>query len=240
MATTSRRSNLPKDEAQKNYVELAELIVVEQTRIDALALDRDYTAVGPFARLDADVVAARNGKTRGAISNLFGSQLAFQAKVLLDTLNATEKAAEISYPDPREYELVEQWLEAFFGSQAAIGPTHLGEPDASYASLWTIWLGMAPYGRWSKTVATPSLNEYVLRAKAVEQVILSAVDHFPVRLRPGVSAADLACAITSMVEGAWLNQCLTTSHPLDQTRPIGSLLLDAGEMLWRGATEPTS
>ena len=69
-----RRSNLPKDEARRRYVELAGLVVLEQIREDSERLDRESLPVGPFARLDANRVAAREGKTRGAISNLFGSQ----------------------------------------------------------------------------------------------------------------------------------------------------------------------
>jgi hypothetical protein len=47
-------------------------------------------AIGPFARLDAGDVAAHVGKTRGAISNAFGSQAAFQAETMALALGAAE------------------------------------------------------------------------------------------------------------------------------------------------------
>ena len=54
----------------------------QQIKRDSEALDRRSIAVGPFARLDAGAVAERDGKTRGVISHLFGSQAAFQAETM--------------------------------------------------------------------------------------------------------------------------------------------------------------
>ena len=85
MATKPKRgrSTLPKSEARRRYIEMGELVVLEQIRKkDAKKLDDGAVAVGPFARLDAEDVAARDGKTRGAITNLFGSQAAFQAETM--------------------------------------------------------------------------------------------------------------------------------------------------------------
>ena len=92
------RSTLPKPEARRRYVEIGELVALEQIRKDAKLLDGGATAVGPFARLDANAVAARDGKTRGAISNLFGSQAAFQAATLALALNADEWVEQVKFP----------------------------------------------------------------------------------------------------------------------------------------------
>ncbi len=56
------RSTLPKAEARQRYVEIGELVVLEQIAQDAKVLDQGALAVGPFARLDAAVVAARTGR----------------------------------------------------------------------------------------------------------------------------------------------------------------------------------
>ena len=60
-------------------------------------------AVGPFARLDANAVAAREGKTRGAITNLFGSQAAFQAETMALALNAGEWVERVEFPAPADF-----------------------------------------------------------------------------------------------------------------------------------------
>ena len=57
----------------------------------AAALDREQLAVGPFARLDAGRVAASDGKTRGAVNNLFGSQRALQIETMARVLDATDR-----------------------------------------------------------------------------------------------------------------------------------------------------
>lgn len=42
---------------------------------------------------------------------------------------------------------------------------------------------------------------------------------------------DLAGALASLIEGAWLNQCLTTRHPFDAEAPIATALQQAGRQL---------
>jgi hypothetical protein len=39
-----------------------------------------------------------------------------------------------------------------------------------------------------------------------------------------------------MIEGAWLNQCLTKRHPFERSEPIAAVLRRGGRMLWQGAT----
>jgi hypothetical protein len=57
------------------------------------------------------------------------------------------------------------------------------------------------------------------------------------RLRPGVTLNDLGSATGSLIEGGWLNQCLSTRHPSDPSQPISTVLRRSGRLLWRGATE---
>ena len=98
-----RRSTLPREEARRRYVEMGEIAVLEQVQRDARRFDEESIAVGPFARLDAAAVAALDGKTRGAVTNLFGSQAAFQAETMALALNTWEFIARIEYPDPAEF-----------------------------------------------------------------------------------------------------------------------------------------
>jgi hypothetical protein len=65
-----------------------------------------------------------------------------------------------------------------------------------------------------------------------------ALEHSGLSLREGTSVNDLACALASMIEGVWLNQCLTRRHPSDPSEPIATVLRRSGRLLWLGATEP--
>ena len=95
--------NLPRDEARRRYVDAGELAVLEQIRIDSGTLDERSIAVGPFSRLDAGVVAASDGKTRGAITNLFGSQAAYQAETMELALSAGDWIEQLAYPAPEDF-----------------------------------------------------------------------------------------------------------------------------------------
>jgi hypothetical protein len=75
--------------------------VLEQVRQDARLFDDWALAVGPLTRLDANAVAAAEGKTRGAIRNLFGSQAAFQTETMAHVLSAGDWIERIEYPEPR-------------------------------------------------------------------------------------------------------------------------------------------
>ena len=143
-------STLPKDEARRRYVEIGELAVLEQIKRDSEALDRSRP-VGPFARLDANAVAAHDGKTRGAITNLFGSQAAFQAETMALALSVGDWIELIEYPRAADLPDAGAWLDAFFGGESARGPQHGGDP-VDYATLWALWLSTVPYGLWSEHV----------------------------------------------------------------------------------------
>ena len=231
----SERSTLPKDEARRRYVELGELAVLEQIRRDAERLDRHEIAIGPFARLDANAVAARDGKTRGAITNLFGSQAAFQAETMSLALSAADWIARLEYPPPEDFATAGEWVDALFAGESARGPAPGGEPAVTYGTLWALWLPAVPYGLWSAEVARLSMEEHVLWVEQLAGVLGGALEHFGLALREGTALADLASAVASLIEGVWLNQCLTDRHPADPAEPIAAVLVRSGRLLWRGA-----
>ncbi|MFO1144860.1 MAG: hypothetical protein U1E59_21275 [Amaricoccus sp.] len=230
-----KRSTLPTDDARTRYLEMGALAALEQIRDDAQVLGNGAMAIGPFARLDAAAVAARDGKTRGAITNLFGSQAVFQARTMDMVLDAAEISEAVDWPEPSAYTTPGAWVTAFFASQSARGPRHGAEPATSYATLWALWLGVVPYGLWSEHVAGPSMEEYSRRVAQFETVFAGAVAHFSLALREGATIADLACGAVSLIEGVWLNQCLANAHPRDRAAPISEALVRAGRMLWCGA-----
>lgn len=239
MNTSPRqRSTLPKEEARQRYVEVGELAVLEQVRQDARLLDDWALAVGPFTRLDANAVAAADGKTRGAITNLFGSQAAFQTETMAHVLSAGDWIELIEYPEPADYPSAEEWVDALLLGESARGPLHGDEPTVTYATLWALWLSAVPYGLWSEQVSTPSLEEQLQMLAGLAEALEGALDHFDLTLRGGTTVADLASAIASLTEGVWLNQCLTRTHPSDPTQPIAELLRRSGRLLWAGATAP--
>ena len=77
---------------------MGQLAALQQIKRDSEALDRRSIAVGPFARLDAGAVAERDGKTRGVISHLFGSQAAFQAETMARALDAGDWIEQLELP----------------------------------------------------------------------------------------------------------------------------------------------
>lgn len=230
-----KRSTLSLDQARQRYVELGEMAALDQIREDAALIDAQKIAVGPFARLDAEKVAALDGKTRGAITNVFGSQAAFQQATMALALSAASMIEEIDYPDPAEFDDSEDWVRAFFAGQAARGPRHGASPEIGYQALWTLWLAVVPYGLWCSAVSRDGMAEFAHWSAALERVFGGALQHFGLQLRAGATLSALACAAASLIEGAWLNQCLTTTHPTDPSRPVADVLLDGGLLLWRGA-----
>jgi hypothetical protein len=234
----SRRSTLPKDEARRRYVEMGEVAVLDQIKRDAERLDDHSIAIGPFARLDAGSVAAHDGKTRGVISNLFGSQAAFQAEIMALALDAGDWVARIQYPEPADFPDAEAWLDALLVEESQRGPVHGTDPEVGFGTLWALWLAVVPYGLWSEEVARPSMEEHAQVIGQLERVLAGAMEHFDLEPAEGTTVNDLACALASLVEGVWLNQCLTTSHPTDPRQPIATALRRGGRLLWRGAIRP--
>ncbi|HZT21084.1 MAG TPA: hypothetical protein VFA23_16855 [Dongiaceae bacterium] len=232
------RSTLPKPDARMRYINIGELEVLQQIRKDAKLLDDRLLAIGPFARLDAGAVAAHDGKTRGAITNLFGSQAAFQTETMARALSTPDWIQRIEYPAPGAFGTAEEWVDAFFIGQSARGPKHGAKPSVSYAFLWALWLGALPYGLWSKRISRPSMAEHRQWVRQLEDVFANAINHFALAMREGATVRDLANAAANLIEGVWLNQCLTGAHPCDAAQPIATALCRAGRMLWLGATKP--
>ena len=231
------RSTLAAPDARRRYREVGGIAALQQIAQDAASLDEAPFAIGPFARLDAGAVAARDGKTRGAITNLFGSQAAFQVEVMGLVLDAEATSEVLGLPDPEHFASAEAWVDALFAEQAAQGPRHGEAPEMGYAALWALWLGTVPYGLWSERVAEPSMDEFRRRVGQIEGAFGAALERFGLRLREGVALSDLACGAVNLIEGAWLNQCLTAAHPLRSNEPVPEALIRAGRLLWRGAVE---
>jgi hypothetical protein len=82
------------------------------------------------------------------------------------------------------------------------------------------------------------MEEHAQVIGQLEQVLAGAMEHFGLEPAEGTTVNDLACAVASLVEGVWLNQCLTTEHPTDPQQPGGTVLRRGGRLLWRGATRP--
>ena len=241
-----RRSRLPADEARRHYIRLGEDVLLEQIRADAEALDAgdEETGVplGPFTRLEAGAVAARVGKSRGAITNLFGSQAAFQFASMTITARDFEDMGgvrEVAYPAPAAFADAESWLAAFAGVEHARGPRHGTSPAPGYAARWTLWLSLLPYGVSSARIAEPSVAEFENWARWIErELLVPALEHFELEVAPPFRHADLALAIANLVEGLWLSQCLLAEYALEDGVPTETAARHALLMLWRGATRP--
>jgi len=155
------------------------------------------------------------------------------------TLSAGDWIDQLEYPEPSDFPDAESWLDGLFAAESARGPQHGAEPNLDYGFLWALWLSAVPYGLWSEQISRPSMEEHVQWIERLEQACAQALEHFGRTVRDGTSVNDLACAIASMIEGTWLNQCLTPHHPCDPTEPIATALCRSGRLLWRGATEPS-
>ena len=107
-----------------------------------------------------------------------------------------------------------------------------------YGFLWALWRSAVPYGMWSDQIRLPSMEEHVRWLSRLGETFDEALHHFNLILADGVTLDDLASAFASLIEGAWLNQCLTTRHPTSRSEPIATVLRRSGLMIWRGATRP--
>ena len=210
---------------------MGQLAALQQIKRDSEALDRRSIAVGPFARLDANDVAERDGKTRGVISHLFGSQSAFQVETMARALDAGDWIEQLEFPAPADHPDAGAWVEALFAAESARGPQRGARPKVDYAALWALWLSAVPV----RPVERARQRAEHGGAGAVDRAARARVR----RRRSSTSACGCARASrsptwrarpSSLIEGAWLNQCLT---PPDDT-----FLRRSGRLLWDGATEP--
>ena len=224
MATNpkSGRSTRTKAVARQRYIEIGEDVVLEQIQKDSGLLDLRTIAVGPFARLDASAVSVRDGKTRGAITNLFGSQAAFQAETMALALGASHWIEEIAYPDPAAFPTADAWVDAFFAGQSARGPQHGAKPTVNYAFLWALWLSVVPYGLWSERISGPSLEEQAQWLKQLEAVFHKAIEHFGINLREGTTVND-PCVRLSADRRGWLNRACGRRRKARSSRAMAAL-----------------
>ena len=232
-----KRSKLAKSEARQRYVDMGVLVALEQIQEDAKQLGSGTLAIGPFARLDANVVAARDGKSRGAITNLFGSQAAFQAETMALALNASAWVDLIELARPEDYPTADAWFDALLAGQSERGPAHGARPVINYEFLWLIWISVVPYGIWSDEIARPSLAEYVQWVVRLEACFKEALDHFGLTLQEGTTLTDLAYAFACLIDGVWLMQCMSDRHPCDASEPMATAMRRSGRLLWRGAVK---
>ena len=170
-------------------------------------------AVGPVrpAGFGKPTVAARTGKTRGGINNLFGGKSSFQTETMALALEASDWIGRIEYPDTAQFATDEAWVAALLAGQSARGPSHGAEPTVSCASLWTLWLKRPPL--WA--LERPDQPRWPGRMAAVGGASWRGVGQGHgtfVRLRDVVALADLASAVASLVEGAVLAQPMP-DHP---------------------------
>jgi hypothetical protein len=240
---TRRRSALSPEEARRQYIRAAEKVLLEQIQVDARRLDRQdderRVAVGPCAKLNAEqVAAAAEGKSRGAITNLFKSQRQFQLQAMALVLEDPEVDV-FAPPDPRTFSDHVTWIDALAKAESGRGPLHGMEPAVGYGLNWALWLSQLPYGVWSEHIAEPSMHEFRHSAERLESAcIRPALTHFTLEVRSPWTTMDLASAMNSLVEGLWLNQCLTRQHPTRPDAPVAKAMRDALLMLWQGATQP--
>ena len=178
-------------------------------------LDDHSIAVGPFARLDANAVAARDGKTRGAISNLFGSQAAFQAETMALALSAGDWIERIEYPDPRDVPGRRRVARRVprRASRRAARATAATRPSTT-ASLWALWLSAVPV-RAVERAGQPAEHGGARPggrgASSGCSAARSTTSGSRCARTPRSTTSRARCA--SLIEGVWLNQCLTTPAP---------------------------
>jgi len=238
------RERLARVDAEETYIRAGELEVFRQLQRDGAALDATLAdkrafAVGPFARVRADVVVDELGKTRGAINNLWGSQEAFRAAVMGVFLNDDSLgAADVDTPDPANFGGLRDWVDAWAVAEIERGPRHAMQPSNRYGLRWAAWLGLVPYGIWSERIAETSMDE--LRSgvdRYATQVLGPALAHFRAELADSTTIEDLAVAVHEAVEGTWLTSCLTADDPIGRSRPLSAALATTLYLLIRGATQ---
>lgn len=241
-AMRQRRSTLPPEELRRRYIQLGELVLLEQIRAEAERLDIADSAlpVASFARLDADEVARRVGKTRGSITNLFGSQAAFQLATMMvgiDEFVDIGGVHEVDYPAPSAYPDPEGWLQALAHVECDRGPHH-GQPPTGYAARWTLWASLLPHAIWSTHMATVSTAEFENWTRWIERELLQpALDHFGFEIAPPFQKHDLALALAHTIEGLWLSQAIVTHYGIGNGISPNQAAINALTMLWRGATQ---
>ena len=234
-----RRSTLPREEARRRYVEIGR---ARGARAGARRRSPASTRRrSPSARSPASTPApSQRSKGRPAVrvTNVFGSQSAFQAETMALALSAWEFVERIEYPDPAAFATADEWVDAFFAGESARGPAHGADARGDVR----VALGALAERRAVRPVERAGERAEPRRAAPASPAprggARGALARFGLELREGTTLRDLASAIASLVEGVWLNQCLTRRHPSDPSEPIATLLRRSGRLLWLGATLP--
>ena len=162
------------------------------------------------------------------ISHLFGSQAAFQAETMARALDAGDWIEQPELPPRPTIPTPARGWRRCSPAESARGPRHGARPKVDYAALWALWLSTVPYGLWSERVSTPSMEEHVQWVEKLEGAFAEAIEHFGLRLREAVTLTDLAGAAASLIEGAWLNQCLTATPSSRPGEPSEAFLRRSG------------
>jgi hypothetical protein len=240
--TDLSRSRLTRGAAEDAYIRAGELEVFRQlqrdgTTLDSTLLDDRAMAVGPFSRLRADAVVDGLGKTRGAINNLWGSQDSYRAAIMSVFLNDTSLGLDdVEYPVPGESTSLDQWIERWASTEIDRGPRHGMHPENRYGLRWAAWLGLVPYGIWSRSIADASMDEYRAGVEHMTTRVLEpALTHFGIAL-DSAALQELAVAASSAIEGYWLTSALTNRHPMADDASISSSLAATLRLLVRGAS----
>ncbi len=201
---------------------------------------RDVLPLGVYTRLDAHAVAEREGKTRGAVTNVFGSQRAFQAATMFPTDEQDVGGFdEVDYPAPEQFGDAESWIMAVASIEASRGPVHGRRPAPGYATRWLLWLTQVPYALWSEEMADAFEAVFVDWVTRIDDALLKpALEHFSLEIREPLRSIDLALALANTVEGIWLAQCIAREHPLDPPITSVEAARNAFLLLWRGAVQP--
>jgi AcrR family transcriptional regulator len=242
-AMRRRRSTLPPEELRRRYIELGELVLLEQIRSEAAQLDTAVSSMplASFAQLDADEVARRVGKTRGSITNLFGSQAAFQLATMtigLDDFVDMGGIGEVEYQAPAAHADAESWLEALAHTESSRGPRH-GHAPTGYAARWTLWASLLPHAVWSTRIAEVSATEFESWTRWIQHELLQpALEHFGFEIAAPFHAHDLALAMAHTIEGLWLSQAIVEQYTLGDGITPEQAARTALTLLWRGATQP--
>ena len=125
----------PSDEARRRYVEIGELAALEQIRDDPARSTAGSLAVGPFARLDANAVAAPDGKTRGAHHQPVRQPGRVPGRD--DGAGARRRRAASRGSSTRAGRAssdAERWVDAFFAGESARGPRTAASPTSTTRS----------------------------------------------------------------------------------------------------------
>ena len=132
-APAPRRSTLPKHEARLRYVEIGELVALEQIRKDSEVLDRQSIPVGPFARLDAGRWP-RTTARRAAPSRTSSAARRPSRPRRWRSPCAPATGSPSSSTRSRELRDADEWLDAFLARESARGPTTAGSPPSATPS----------------------------------------------------------------------------------------------------------